>query len=235
MDSKEQDSIINTNRASIYFFLSGIYAKELTSDQISELKTRGDVLLNFSKAGGNSEDAKQIRSGLELMKKYFESVASGSEKDVRLDLAEDYAGLFLGVRGKIPHPSESAYQGGRKIMTRPYREVRKIYEEAGLSANKAFTEPDDHVATELSFMGFLAKKTSDAILEGNAESTKKLLQNQKNFQERHLMKWVPKMCNDVLEIGRTDFYKGVAMVTRGFLAMDHSIVKDLSASSYSAK
>jgi len=230
-EKRNEDIIINTNRASIYFFLSGIYAKELTEEQISELKTSGDLLLAFSKTAGESEDAKQIKAGLELMKKYFEFVKDGSKRDVRLDLAEDYAGLFLGVRGTIPHPSESAYQGGRKIMTRPYREVQKIYEEAGLSANKSFTEPEDHVATELSFMGFLANKTSEALKEKNVQSENRLLQSQKDFQERHLMKWIPKMCSDVLRIGRTDFYKGVAMITNGFLSMDRMLVEDLLSSS----
>ncbi len=116
--------MINDNRVAIYSFLSGIYARELTSEQISVLRTRrGDLLPNLSFGSGDGEDAKRIRSGLGLIKKYFESVANGPENDVRLDLAEDYAGLFLGVRGKIPHPSESAYEGGRKIMARPYRQV----------------------------------------------------------------------------------------------------------------
>jgi len=233
MDSESQDKIIiNANRASIYFFLSGIYAKELTSEQISELRKKESLqlLTSFSEASGEGEDAKRIKSGLELLREYFESVAKGPLNDVRLDLAEDYAGLFLGVRGKIPHPSESAYQGGRKIMTRPYREVKEIYEKAGLAANKSFTEPEDHVATELSFMAFLAKKTSDAIKSDNLESIKWLLQSQKDFQKRHLMKWLPRMCEDVLEIARTDFYKGVAMITSGFLSMDHSIVEDLLSS-----
>ena len=225
----EDEVIINSNRASIYNFLSGIYARELTSEQVSELRQRRGSLLPGLSALGESEDASRIRTGLDLMRGYFESVVEGSERDVRLDLAEDYAGLFLGVRGKIPHPSESAYQGGKKIMGRPYREVKKIYEEAGLSADKSFTEPEDHVATELSFMAFLARKTSDAIKQGKTESAKWLIQSQKDFLERHIMKWIPRMCDDVLGIGRTEFYKGAAMITKGFLQMDYElIVEDLS-------
>ena len=69
-ETKEQDIIINTNRASIYSFLSGIYAKELTSEQISELRARrGDLLPNLSLGSGDGEDVKQIRSGLDLIKK----------------------------------------------------------------------------------------------------------------------------------------------------------------------
>jgi putative dimethyl sulfoxide reductase chaperone len=228
-ERKDQDIIINTNRVSIYSFLSGIYAKELTSEQISELRARrGNLLPNLSLGSGDGEDAKQIMSGLELIRKYFESVANGSENDVRLDLAEDYAGLFLGVRGKVPHPSESAYEGGRKIMAHPFREVRKIYEEAGLSANKSFTEPEDHIATELSFMAFLAKKTSESIRNEDDDSLRRLLHSQKEFHEKHLMSWLPRMCSDVLEIGRTDFYKGAALVTRGFLDMDRTILENLT-------
>ena len=110
---------------------------------------------------------------------------------MRLDLAEDYAGLFLGVRGKIPHPSESAYQGGRKIMTRPYRQVLKIYEEAGLSANKSFTEPEDHVATELSFMAFLARKTSESIKKGDNDSVRRLVQISKGVSGKALDELAP--------------------------------------------
>ena len=52
---------------------------------------------------------------------------------------------------------------------------------------------------------------------------RKAVAHQKDFQEKHLMRWLPRLCNDVLEIGRTDFYKGVAMVTDGFLAMDRKL------------
>ena len=78
-------------------------------------------------------------------------------------------------------------------------------------------------------MTFLAKKTSKALKDGESDSVKRFLQYQKDFQEKHLMKWLPRMCNDVLEIGRTDFYKGVAMITKGFLPMDHLIVEDLDS------
>ncbi len=77
-------------------------------------------------------------------------------------------------------------------------------------------------------MAFLAKKTSDAIKAGDEGSVKKLLLSQKKFQDKHLMSWLPRMCDDVLEIGRTDFYKGAAMVTRGFLGMDSAILEDLA-------
>ena len=69
-ESKEQDVTINSNRAAIYSFLSGVYAKELTSDQISELRTRRDDLLpSFSLASGDGEDAKQISTRSEFGKR----------------------------------------------------------------------------------------------------------------------------------------------------------------------
>ena len=45
-------------------------------------------------------------------------------------------------------PVRISLRGRKKIMARPYRKILKIYEEAGLSADKSFTEPEDHVATE---------------------------------------------------------------------------------------
>lgn len=233
---QKQDIAINLNRASIYSFLSRIYLKEMTSEQVSELKSKGEALLPGLPLSSHDEgvDASRMRSGLALIRHYLKSTAPGAVKDVQLDLAEDYAGVLLGVKGRIPHPSESAYLAGGKIMGRPYREVRRLYQTAGLVADPEFTEPEDHVATELSFMAYLAKETSTAIGKGDKDFAAKLLQQQIDFQNMHLLRWVPKLCDDIVEIGRTDFYRGAAKITKGFLAMDCSLVKNL-AGSYAMK
>ena len=141
-------------------------------------------------------------------------------------LAADYARLFLSINNVPAHPSESTYREG--VMMQYYRdEVLKTYWSFGVSAKKEFTEPEDHIATELSFMAHLCNQALDALNNGNRKEAKKYIQAQKDFLEKHLVKWVPKLIRDIYDTGRTPFYKGVAALTGEFIEMNLSNTKDI--------
>jgi TorA maturation chaperone TorD len=54
------------------------------------------------------------------------------------------------------------------------------------------------------------------------------LKIQKDFIENHLAKWVPQLTKDIVEQAEVDFYKGIAMITGGFVEMEKSTVNELS-------
>ena len=151
-------------------------------------------------------------------------------EDVWTDLASDFAGIFLGVKYNIlPHPSESAYTTGDHLVYQKSRDaVLSLYREAGLDKTSTFTEPEDHVAIELTFMSLLAGQTASALKADNIAESKRLIELQKRFLKEHLILWIPRLCADILKAARLDFYKGIAHMTKGFVSTDLSLLDEMA-------
>ena len=137
----------------------------------------------------------------------------------KLELDVEYARLFLGVIGKPPHPSESVYASGL-MMQKERNEVLFAYRKAGVDKEKEYTQPEDHIAIELKFMAHLCQKTAEASQKGEKAQVQRWVEMQKEFINKHLSVWVPKLTNDILDTSRTDFYTGAAKISEAFIEMD---------------
>ena len=93
-----------------------------------------------------------------------------------------------------------------------------------MTAKKNFTEPEDHIATELSFMAYLCDKAGEAFNSGNKKEAKRYVQAQKDFLELHLSKWVPTLVKDIMDASRSPFYKGIAALTNEFIFTTHLLL-----------
>ena len=87
----------------------------------------------------------------------------------------------------------------------------------GLEAENLHKEPDDHIGLQMSFISYLAKLALQALEEQDKDGFEKLLDAQHDFLSEHLLRWGPYWCNLVSEHTQTDFYKGLALLTRGAL------------------
>ena len=218
---------LNRNRGTTYLFLSKSCEVELTKEQIEEMrKSNGSVLDPNALAEMKNPD---IQEGFDLISHAISEMRSREVEDSRINLAADYADVFLGVKHDIlPHPSESAYSNMEHLVYQRERsKVANIYRQVGLNKISKFTEPEDHIAIELSFMAYLTKQTADAIEGGKIEDARRYAELQKSFLEDHLMSWTPRLCEDILKASETDFYRGIARIMKGFLSEDVSTVNEL--------
>ncbi len=217
---------VNRNRAATYLFLSKAYEKELTEDQIDEIRTKGRLPLGPHDL--DDLENTDIKEGFDLLTRYVSAMKGRDLNDVAIELAAEYASIFLGIRQIVPHPSESVYLGAEHLVMQKQRdEVLEMYRAVGLDKISAFTEPEDHIAVELSFMAHLAEKMASALEADMIDDAKRYLGFQKRFLDEHLARWTPQLCADILKAARIDFYRGVAMITRGFVSMDLSTVNYL--------
>ncbi|MFC1901695.1 molecular chaperone [Chloroflexota bacterium] len=157
---------------------------------------------------------------------FTDTIPSQDLGDLEVRLAADYARLFLSINKIPPHPSESTYRDGT-MMQYARDEVLRTYWSFGVDKKKEFTEPEDHIAVELGFIMYLCEKTIEALNNGDAEEARRYLQGQKDFLEKHLIKWLPKLVEDILNTGQTPFYKAIAVLTRTYIEMDLSATEDL--------
>ena len=207
---------------SIYAFLKRLYEKELPKEFLAEMPGKMKPLLGIAEAFPNAEARKAVK---ELIQ-FTDIIPSQDLDELEVKLAADYARLFLSINKVPAHPSESVYRDGT-MMQYSRDEVLKTYWSFGVDKKKEFTEPEDHIAVELSFVAYLCEKAIEALKNKDTEEARRYLQGQKDFLERHLIKWVPKLVKDILNTGQTPFYKATAVLTKEYIEMDLSATKEL--------
>jgi anaerobic sulfite reductase subunit A len=171
---------------------------------------------------------KDLQTAFEELSTYLQSINENRIEEARLELAVDYAKLFLGVGGKVPHPSESVYTcEDRYMMQYPSDEVLQMYWNAGADKVKEYPEPADHIAVELQFMAYLCRKIAEALESDETNGVLTNLKMQKDFVNNHLVTWIPKLTQDILASSKIDFYRGIARITNRFIFLETKTIENL--------
>ncbi len=209
-------------RKVIYTFLRRIYEKELSRELLAEMPPKMKPLLSAAEMLSQPEAKKVVKELIQFTNK----IPSQNLDELQIRLAADYARLFLSINKVPPHPSESVYREG--TMMQYFRdEVLKVYWSFGVAKKKEFAEPEDHIAVELSFMVYLCEKAIEALKNGDTNGSQRYIQGQKEFLECHLVRWVPNLVTDIVTIAQTPFYRAMAVLTREYIDMDLSIVREI--------
>ncbi len=198
----------------VYNMLSNIYATEPTMKAVKSL------------SNGRLEDLSEIETIREGAKQMAEACREIKNKRDLDELHAEFARLFL--FGKMPAPPyESLYSLGEKtVMGDAAIEVREKYLEEGLQVKKLYQEPDDHVGTEFEFMFYLCKKCRDLLADSKDKEALKVLEKQRTFLNEHILKWVPEFCDKIIKSTNDEFYRGVAIVTKGFIEEDARVLEE---------
>ena len=174
----------------------------------------------------------EIIEGLSRLTDWANGWQGGEKAESLVNLKTDYVRLFSGI-GKSPViPWESVYFSDNRLLFQEQTlDVRAWYRRFGLEAEKIHREPDDHIGLELLFLSHLAALGIQALNEQNNARFEELLNAQREFLKQHLGAWALTWCGLVEENARTDFYKGLAYLTRGALSalsevLDIKLAKD---------
>lgn len=218
MDGRDSVATLISNRASMYLLLARLFRIEADQPLLDQM-----ARMDFSV----EVDQPEIAEGYRMLRDFLARLSPST----LTDLAVDYAGVFLAagkLEGGAAFPYESVYTSPDHLIMQEARDqVLKLYREEGLDRSDAFQVPEDHLALEFEFMAYLCQKTHAARAANENQVAAECLAKQKNFLEQHLLNWVPAFCADVQRIARTDFYKAVAQVTRGYLEMEQTLIESL--------
>ncbi|WP_456474977.1 TorD/DmsD family molecular chaperone [Candidatus Pyrohabitans sp.] len=202
------------SRRDFYYFLSWLYLEGPPEELVRDLMN-GKFQLEY----GNRE----IEEGVKILKEWAASVKD--MKEGYLDAQDEFARLFIGPGKPIVSPYQSVYEEGAPYGKATLR-MKEIYAEAEVSKGGDVKEAEDHIGMELAFMGLICNRISSL---GDKGEILRNLHIQKKFLNEQLLKWVPRFCEDILKSERAFLYRGVAMLTLGFLEEEKRSIEQLIA------
>ena len=200
-------------RENLYAFLYRMYVEEPPFELAEDLVNNRFPIPDLKPLNEDMTD------GFEMLRKFMKE-----SKDVDVvheKLTDEYTRLFLGPGSPSVPPYESMYIDGN-MMGPSLLRLKKDYRNAGVAKSEDYPEPEDHISFELKFMQHLCEETLES--EGYG---RKCLNLQKEFMDGHLMKWVPDFCDNLYKSEQSDFYKGIAKITKGFIFLDKDWIDEL--------
>lgn len=207
-------------REAMYALLARLYRREVDGAFFDELRA-----MRFPAATGNEA----ADEGYRLIVGFL-----GGDREASLNaLALDFASCFIGEgmsSFSAAYPYESVHTSEKRLLMQDARdEVLAVMRAEGVEKREDFHETEDHIATELEFMRVLAGRSARALRAGDTERAVGQLRVQRNFFKDHLASWVPLLTADMRKFAHTDFYRGVASLTDGFIQSEQEFLEDVIA------
>ncbi len=154
----------------------------------------------------------------------------GLRENSQEELLVEYSALFLGPFGAPAQPYGSVYlEQSRQLMGDSTIVVKKMYQEAGIGQESE--GPPDHIALELEFMSYLAKRIAQATANGEAAEFAELCRRQRDFYTICLARWVTPFCNAIRENAQLPFYRALADCLVTFIAAEPRRMQDMAIAS----
>jgi len=144
------------------------------------------------------------------------------------DLKFDYTRLFIGLESTLAPPYESVYLSQDHVMfDKQTLKVRLFYEKYELQVPGKNVEPDDHIGYELHFIALLCHRIIAEFQEGRNEGADQTIVDLSNFLDRHLLLWLDAFVDRIVKHARTDYLRGIALLTQSSVECLSDTVKSL--------
>ncbi len=217
---------IALRRSTIYAFLSSFYNSVPKEEFVAKMLSEGfqkELRALAQLAGG------ELREGAELLEQFLKLNRERELEKLTEELAVEFTRLFRGIKKGYspPPPYESVYLGEDRVMGEATQKVMSKYLKAGFALNEEYGGPPDYIGTELKFLALASYREAESWRKGDRKEALRLLEVQKSFLEEHILAWVPRFCDVVLQEAESDFYRGVAKLTRGYLSLDAEQLKEV--------
>jgi putative dimethyl sulfoxide reductase chaperone len=207
---------------------------EVISDNV--LKARGEAYQIFSalfcepeeEVLGNKEIFHRLRSCFQVLGGQHESVVdeliAKFDKYFIQELLIDYTKIFLGPFEAIAHPYSSVYFGDKTLMNAVTTWVETFYNKCGLSFDYGIKDLPDHIVVELEFMYNLIFRECEALSALDDTEAEKYGTFQKEFANKHLLKWVGAMCDKIVQSEVNEYYTALCKCLMAFIDNERKIL-----------
>lgn len=213
-------SAILDSRVSTYSMLARLFRCELDAEYLAKLR-RMRCPVNT----GNAD----VDAGYKLLHSFL----SHTWERTLEDASRDYLRVFIGSNTTghaAAYPNESVHTSADRLIMQDARdEVLAVYRAAGLESSDLWKAGEDHIACELEYMQVMSERAAKACKAGDMATTATALIAQHHFLDDHLLGWIGFLADAMLEFAQSDLYRGLAHLTRGFLAEDKAFLDEVLA------
>jgi len=198
-------------RGNIYYLFSSAFLSEPSYTLVTNVLKK-EFMFSISHVIDDDRGVKLLR--------HFTKSFKHDRKGYKA-LTKEYRDLFLTSGARFIRPYESAYRDEMVV-----NDVKNMYGWAKARIPRLGNFPD-HFGLELWFMYHLCNLEAKAWTKRNKELALRHLEVEEAFLERHLTKWAGELCSRVTRLSTLDFYRGVAEITKEYIAQDYREVKEL--------
>ncbi|WP_117233233.1 molecular chaperone TorD [Vibrio maerlii] len=211
MEQLQEAKSFNEKRAEIYWWLSSLFANELTQDELAQYQS-AEIRSFLSGLGENESLKPAIEKLVDALNRLQD------REDAQLELSADFCDLFLKSDKYAALPYASIYIGEEKLLNgAPAKEMETILSESGLAVLEGLNEPADHIAIQLDYLGNLIIRSNE--LE-QVKHLDEAFAEQKAFIEKHILNWTPAFAASAKEHDEFGFYAAVAQLLVAFSELD---------------
>lgn len=202
----------NLARAKVYQFLSALYRDEIPLGLIEKM-TKDEFLGPITKLQKEC-DSQSWSSGTSLMTGMLTSATSGESYS---EIRYDYADLFLNASNNPAFPYASCYVNGEPlVMQEPVFKIREILNKVEMHKNESYYDLDDHIAAELELMRYFSEQAAEKESDQADEF---------DFLRNQFIKWAGEFTTVLENAAKTDFYRGLAQITQGFINNEEKFIE----------
>ncbi len=226
-EQKDAIAILLANRCYLYKLFQRVFGNEpdleLMKIVTNEHTLESCDLLFQDKDGG--------KFGHHDVLEKLKSKVENEPENITEALKSEYTYYFIGPH-KLPAPPwESVYRNKeRKLFQESTLEVRHAYLEYEFLPANYPHEADDHLALELDFMYHLAELAQREFEQGNTETVKKVLTDQQNFLQKHMLQWVDEFAKLMQNGNRTEFYPHMSALLSKMIHLDAEVIEEIISS-----
>lgn len=212
--------VLSSSRSSFYRLLSGIYYLELTTEQLEAI----EAFRPSAEELGNQD----IACGFTMMSHFLRTYLG----DARQELAADFAHTILAIGAqnkRMALPYESVFTSAEGLLMQESRDdVYLTFRREGTALAQGTDLPEDHLSFMFEFVAMLCDRFAKCVENGQLDEARRNLQVQDGFIASHIDNWIDEYCTALEASARTEFYRGLALVTRGWMESDAAFRRELS-------
>ncbi len=129
-------------------------------------------------------------------------------------LAIEFTRLFGGISKSYggPPPFESVVRsgnwGGDIALA-----VVTAYADADIAPPLPEASPPDHLAAELRFLAIACHREAEAWQADDTQAAMDWVRRERDFLDRHVLRWIPEYCRQASEMAATPFYRALLALT----------------------
>ncbi|MFH1871828.1 MAG: molecular chaperone TorD family protein [Pseudomonadota bacterium] len=153
---------------------------------------------------------------------FADALHSALGVDVASDaLAIEFTRLFGGISESYggPPPFESVVRsgnwGGDVALA-----VVAAYADADIAPPLPDASPPDHLAAELRFLAIACHREAEAWRADDTQAAMDWVRRERDFLDRHVLRWVPEYCRQASVMAVTPFYRALLALTPRACVLD---------------